>query len=61
MMSSITIKNKDTYPYRQSKHIKRENSIRTKEETKFFDEDNNYIDYFIESSYNGLYSNSNSF
>lgn len=48
MMSSITIKNKDTYPYRQSKHIKRENSIRTKEETKFFDEDNNYIDYFIE-------------
>ena len=44
-------------PYRLSKNTRnskkeRRASIRTKEETKFFDEDNNYIDYFVEIGIN---------
>ena len=41
-------------PYRLNRDSKKErkSSIRTKEETKFFDEDNNYIDYFIEIGVN---------
>ena len=31
-----------------SRQSKKEDLIRTKEEAKFFDEDNNYIDYFVE-------------
>ena len=36
------------YTYKLSKPEQKENSSRTKEESKFFDEDNNYMDYFIE-------------
>ena len=36
------------YTYKLSKPEEKENSSRTKEESKFFDEDNNYMDYLIE-------------
>ena len=49
MNSNIKIKSSEiNYAKRLSKHKKRENSIRTKNDSNFFDEDNNYIDYFIE-------------
>ena len=49
MNSSVKIKSSEIdYPYRLSRHSKRSNSIRTRDEEKFFDGDNNYIDYFIE-------------
>lgn len=49
MDSALKLKSSEiSYTHRISQYRKRENSIRTKNETKFFDEDNNYIDYFIE-------------
>ena len=49
MDSALKLKSTEiSYTPRISQYRKRENSIRTKNETKFFDEDNNYIDYFIE-------------
>ena len=55
MYTPVKLKsNEIAFNYRQSRHSKRErmNSIRTKEEIKFFDEDNNLIDYFIEIGIN---------
>lgn len=49
MDSALKLKSTEiSYTHRISQYIKRENSLRTKNDTKFFDEDNNYIDYFIE-------------
>ena len=49
-MNSLKIKSTEiTYPYRLSRHSKRNNSsIRIKDDEKFFEDDNNYIDYFLE-------------
>ena len=47
--SGIKLKSSEiTHNFRLSSHIKKEFSLRTKEEIKFFDEDNNFIDYFFE-------------
>ena len=46
--SFILKNNENTFPLKLSKAFQRRCSLRTKEEEKFFDDDNNYIDYFIE-------------
>ena len=49
MNQNLKIKSTEiNYPYRLSKHSKRGNSISVKNQSNFFEEDNNYIDYFIE-------------
>ncbi len=46
---SLKLKRQEiVFPRRLSKKIRNDILIRSKEEAKFFDEDNNYIDYFIE-------------
>ena len=51
--SGIGITFRPKRPSRGSRK-ERKSSIRTKEETKFFDEDNNYIDYFLEIGINPI-------
>ena len=56
-LTPLVLKTGEANPYRLNtitidSRKERNSSFRTKEETKFFDEDNNYIDYFIEIGIN---------